>query len=80
LPIKLADTEFGASNIWYQAGQPQAYHYTGLGNLIVAMSIFYELGFDLASLDLSGITNNEISNENKSRVLSLFLTDNVGPE
>lgn len=69
--IKLADEEFGAGNVWYQAGEQNNYHYTGLGNFIVALSIYKSLGYNLATLNLSRIPSNEISNELKLRAVRL---------
>lgn len=46
------------ADVWYQDPDARgpAYHYTELGNLMVALSIFKALGYDVTALDLSGIT------------------------
>ncbi|MBT4792611.1 MAG: SGNH/GDSL hydrolase family protein [Halobacteriovoraceae bacterium] len=70
--IKLADAEFSPENIWFQSGQENAYHYTGLGNFIVALSLYQALGFNLTELDLDLIPTTDISSNDKLRALNLF--------
>lgn len=55
--IKALDAAVGARNVWFQADEENLYHYKGLGNLMVALSIFDALGHDVKTLDLSGITS-----------------------
>lgn len=55
--IKALDAAVGARQVWFQADEPNRYHYKGLGNLMIALSIFDALGYDVATLDLSGITS-----------------------
>ena len=50
---------------------PDNIHYTELGNLMVAASIYDALGFDVTTLDLSGIPNTEVSAINKQLVIDI---------
>jgi hypothetical protein len=47
-----------AADVWYQDPDARgpAYHYTELGNLMVALTNYAALGYDVTTLDLSGIT------------------------
>lgn len=55
--IKALGANIGAQNVWFQSLEPNAYHYKGVGNLMVALTIFDALGYDVNTLDLSGITS-----------------------
>lgn len=55
--IKALNAAVGARNVWFQADESNRYHYKGLGNLMVALSIFDALGYDVKALDLSGVTS-----------------------
>ena len=56
--------------IWYQSSEANAYHYKGVGNLMVALSIFDALGYDVNTLDLGGITG--VPTEWKSRCVEII--------
>ena len=47
----------GAGDVWFQNGEANAYHYTSLGNLMVALSMLDALRYDVDSLDLSTVPN-----------------------
>jgi hypothetical protein len=42
--------------VWFQLGEGNDFHYKDAGNLMVALSMFDALGYDMDDLDLSGIT------------------------
>ena len=50
----------------YDVIQDDDGHYTGLGNLMVALSIYRALGYDVTALDLSGIADDDVSPQHKA--------------
>ncbi len=68
--IKALGTDIGAQNVWFQSSEPNAYHYKGAGNLMVALTIFDALGYDVNRLDLGGITS--VSTEWKAKCLEII--------
>ena len=75
--IKALQTALGDNSlVWYQTGDANAYHYTALGNMMVALTVWDALGYDVATLDLTGIT--DISSEYKTVALGLFDSEGVG--
>lgn len=68
--IKALGAAVGARQVWFQADESNRYHYKGLGNLMVALSLFAALGCDVQSLDLSGITS--ISAADKARCVEII--------
>lgn len=50
----------------YDVIQSDDAHYTGLGNLTVALSIYRALGYDVTALDLSGIADDDVSPQHKA--------------
>lgn len=46
-----------ASLVWYQSYQESAYHYTALGNFMVAITVWDALGYDVTALDYSGVSD-----------------------
>lgn len=70
----------------YQAGQESVWgdrqnkigrHYTGLGNFMVALSILDTLGIDLPSLDLTSISENEISLFDRDLTINILAQNNI---
>jgi hypothetical protein len=71
--VKALDALVGAGNVWFQRDENNAYHYKGLGNLLVALSIYKALGYDVNALDLSGITS--VSAADKAKCLEVINRD-----
>jgi hypothetical protein len=69
--IKRLQTAIGASAVWFQSNESNAYHYKGPGNLAIALGGFHALGYDIEALDLSGITT--VSTENKAECIAAVL-------
>jgi hypothetical protein len=67
--VKALDAMVGAANVWFQRTEEQSYHYKDLGNLLVALSIYDALGYDVNTLDLSGITT--VSADHKAKCLEV---------
>jgi hypothetical protein len=44
-------------DVWFSSVEANSYHYKDAGNLMVALSYFDTLNYDVTALDLSGITN-----------------------
>lgn len=68
--VKALDAAVGARNVWFQSDESNAYHYKGLGNLLVALSIYDAMGFDVNALDLSGITS--VTADQKAKCLEII--------
>jgi hypothetical protein len=68
--IKALDAIVGSGEVWLQEGETNAFHYEGLGNLMVALSVFDALGYDVNTLNMSGIT--EISSAYKAHCLNII--------
>jgi hypothetical protein len=68
--VKALDAAIGARNVWFQGDETNAYHYKGAGNLLVALSIFDALGYDVSTLDLSGITS--VTADHKAKCLEVI--------
>jgi hypothetical protein len=62
----------GQEAVWGDIDNSIGRHYTGLGNLMVALSIYDSLGYDIHSLDLSGIPNSEISSADKQLCVNII--------
>lgn len=48
--IEYFETQTSPVNVWFQAGHPQNYHFTGAGNFAIAMAIFKKLNYDITTL------------------------------
>lgn len=55
----------------YEVIQDDDAHYTGLGNLVVALSIYSALGYDVKALDLSYISDSDVTGANKAAAVSV---------
>ena len=55
--IKHLQSAYTPADVWYQAGDPNEYHYTALGNFQVAVVVLAALGYDLSSLSYSGVSD-----------------------
>lgn len=58
--IKLLQSASGVTpaDVWYQNGDSNAYHFTGVGNFCIACAMFKTLGYDLDALTYSGVSIN----------------------
>lgn len=65
-------TTAGQEAVWGDTGNSIGRHYTGLGNLMVSLSIYESLGYDINSLDLSGIPDSEISSADKQLCVDII--------
>lgn len=65
----ISDNKRGQEAVWGDTDNRIRRHYTGLGNLMVAISIFQAINADLNKLDLSDIPNHEISERDKKRAI-----------
>ena len=71
--IKALQTQLTPTDVWFQDGESNAYHYKGLGNLMVALSMYEALGYDVDTLDLSGIPEGgTITNSRKQLCLDII--------
>ncbi len=71
--IKALQTELTPGDVWFQNGETNAYHYKGLGNLMVALSMYDAFGYDVDTLDLTGITEEgTITSERKTLCLDII--------
>jgi hypothetical protein len=68
--VKALDALVGGVNVWFQSSETNAYHYKGLGNLLVALSIFDAMGYNVDALDLSGITS--VTADQKAKCLEII--------
>lgn len=50
--------EIGYDTVCFPDDDPNAYHYQGIGNFIIALSMFEAFGYDVTALDHSGINLN----------------------
>ena len=62
----------GQQSVWGDVGNRIKRHYTGLGNFMIALSIFDTLGIDLYSLDLSSIPLHEITKDDKELCIKIL--------
>jgi hypothetical protein len=53
--IKLLQAALTPADVWYQAGQTNAYHYTALGNFMIAMLMLRTLGYVVSELTHASI-------------------------
>lgn len=53
--IKALVTELTYDVVCFPDNDTNAYHYQGIGNLMVALTMFDALGYDVTALDLSGV-------------------------
>ena len=66
-------TDPGQQAVWGDApGADIGRHYTGLGNLMIALSIYDALGYDVDLLDMSLIPGNEVSSADKQLCLDII--------
>lgn len=65
-------TKDGQEVVWGDTDNVIGRHYTGLGNLMVALSIYDSLGYDVNLLDLSVIPENEISSHDKQLCIEII--------
>lgn len=72
--ITWASAQLGDSVVWYQAGDVNEFHYTEVGNLMVAMTVWDALGYNVSTLDYSSIT--DVSTETIAVMLSYFSSSN----
>ena len=62
----------GQQAVWGGEGNKLRRHYTGLGNLMVALSIYDALGISLKSLSFESIPDHEVSPEDRALCLELL--------
>jgi hypothetical protein len=65
-------TTAGQEAVFGDTGMVLGNHFTGLGNLMVALSIFEGLGYDVSTLDLSGFPTGDISVADKALCVSII--------
>ena len=65
-------SDAGQQAVWGDTDNSIGRHYTGLGNLMVALSIYDALGYDVNQLDLTGIPSSEISASDKQLCMSII--------
>ena len=65
-------TTAGQQAVWGDTNNSIGRHYTGLGNLMVALSIYKALGFDVNALDLSGIPDSQVGASDKQLCLDII--------
>ena len=65
-------TDLGQREVWGDTNNDIGRHYTGLGNLMVALSLFDSLGYDVGGLDLGDIPNIEISIADKQLCVDII--------
>lgn len=59
--VKALQSILTPAAVWYQSGETNAYHYTGIGNFLIAMAMLQALGHNVATIahtsisDLSGV-------------------------
>lgn len=70
--IKSLVTALGAREVWYQTDEANPYHYKAVGNLMVAVTVLGSLGYDVDTLNMSGIT--DITAGYKAAVLAAYHT------
>lgn len=68
--IKALQADIGAGNVWFQTGETNAYHFKNAGNLMVALSMYDALGYDVGDLVLTGI--DQVSTEYKDACLAVI--------
>ncbi|MCP3922796.1 MAG: LamG domain-containing protein [Desulfobacterales bacterium] len=79
--IKYAQSSEGFGDphlLWYFPGDAVPYHYTGLGNYIIALAIYDGLGFDISNWDealsndlISKVPNDQISSAQKTKCIEI---------
>jgi len=62
----------GQQIVWGDTDNSIARHYTGLGNLMIALGMFDALGYDVNTLDLSDIPNDQVSADDKQLCISII--------
>lgn len=71
--IKQLQTQLTPGDVWFQNGEPNPYHYKGLGNLMIALAMYEAFGYDVDTLDLSGIPEEgTITNARKQLCLDII--------
>ncbi|MBV1870441.1 MAG: SGNH/GDSL hydrolase family protein [Gammaproteobacteria bacterium] len=65
-------TDAGQQIVWGDTNNSISRHYTGLGNLMVALSIYDALGYDVNQLDLTGIPSSEINTRDKQLCINII--------
>jgi hypothetical protein len=71
--IKTLQSKLSPSDVWFQTGETNAYHYKGLGNLMVALAMFEAFGYDVDTLNLTGISEEgTITSERKQLCLDII--------
>ncbi len=70
--------ELIAQTSFYAVALVDGTHYTGLGNFMIAVSIYDALGFDVTTLDLSGVPDDEVSLINKQLVIDIVSAAAMG--
>lgn len=68
--VELGETD-GQQSVWGDENDSIKRHYTGLGNFMVALSMFYALGYDITTLDHSAIVNSEVSLDDKKLCIEI---------
>jgi hypothetical protein len=58
--------DFVPSDLWFQAGEANEYHFTATGNFAIALGLFKALGYDVTALDTSNIT--QVSSGNRALI------------
>ncbi len=69
----------GQQSVWGDSNNSIGRHYTGLGNVMLALSIYASLGYDIYSLDLSAILEEEVSSADKQLCVEIVNTFQGNP-
>lgn len=68
--IKLLQEALTPADVWYQSGDANAYHYTGLGNFMIAMLMLRRLGYDVSAL--THATIDDVDSSDKAVAVALL--------
>lgn len=61
--------ELGYDTVCFPDNHNDAYHYQGIGNFMIALAMFHAFGYDVSTLDHSGIN---INSTHKATAVALF--------
>lgn len=53
--IRALERKLGPEAVWYQPGTPAQYHFTEVGNLMTALTIYWHLGYDVNAINFQPI-------------------------
>lgn len=62
----------GQESVWGDTGNSIGRHYTGLGNLMIALSIYDAFGYEIDTLDLGDIPFADISTDDKQLCIEII--------